>query len=195
MTITAARLRPYNKRNGQPKRSHTTASGVVYKAGTQDVPSPLRIVESRADLRELEQLPEFQILTFADRAELDRYLEQEMYSRVRLGAAPQMAVVQGPGGDSHVAPMSQASSLPRPGAVAPAPLTEAPRTVTPADMDEGLDADEPELSPVPPQVAALVAPTPVGAGDDSALPGAPIAATTAAPPTGRIKAGRKPGKK
>lgn len=190
MTITAARLRPYNPRGGQPKRSHTTHDGAVYRSGTEAVPSPLRVVSNRAELRELEALPEFQILTFANEAEMRTFLEQEMYGRVRLGAAPQMAQVHGV--DLHAAAAIAAQQTAHAAAVASMP-PEAPSgaVVTFADLDEGKDLDEDDGAPVPPHVASLTAPTPVGDPEPVA---APVAQPTpAAAP--RVKTGRKPGKK
>lgn len=61
------------------------ACGKVYKVGEGNQPSPVYIVDNKRELQELREYPQFEILPFDSREELNAFLEGEVLKKVRSG--------------------------------------------------------------------------------------------------------------
>ncbi len=84
--LHAVRLRPFNRKKGHGMKDYKSAhAGKVYKVGELGQPSPMYIVEDKAELRELRMFPQFEILPFTNRAELEEFLEKETLNANRRG--------------------------------------------------------------------------------------------------------------
>lgn len=87
MTITAVRLRPFNKKTGMGKKTHTSYHlGKKYSIGAfVGAPSPVYVVNDRTELAELRKIPQFEIMVFTDRKDLDDFLASEIMNAARVG--------------------------------------------------------------------------------------------------------------
>jgi len=84
--IHAVRLRPRNKKIGHGMSTYTSGTtGTRYKVGHGVQPSPVYIVTNQAELKELGEFPQFQIMAFENREQLDAFIEDESITRARGG--------------------------------------------------------------------------------------------------------------
>lgn len=84
--IHAVRLRPRNKKIGHGMTTYTSGTtGTRYQVGENRQPSPVYVVTNQAELAELGEFPQFQIIAFENRAQLDEFLENENVKRSREG--------------------------------------------------------------------------------------------------------------
>jgi len=56
-----------------------------YTVGVGNQPSPIRVVTDRKELHELREYPQFEIIPFEDRKELDRFINREVLVAARQG--------------------------------------------------------------------------------------------------------------
>jgi hypothetical protein len=84
--IFAVRLRPFNKKLGHGMRDYTSAnSGTRYRVGVNGQPSPIKIVEDKKELQELREFPQFEIMPFDSRDELNDFVRTETETATRAG--------------------------------------------------------------------------------------------------------------
>jgi hypothetical protein len=101
--ITAVRLKERNKRKNHLMRVYfSAASRSKYTAGENGHPSPFRIVKNQAEISELSQFSQFEILKFDDMAHLQAFIQQEMEERARLGFPAVRAAVMGDSGSDVI---------------------------------------------------------------------------------------------
>lgn len=93
--ITVVRLRERDKRLGYLMATYVSAATRTrYSAGNINEPSPLRIVESKAELAELKEIQQFEILEFADKDALQEFIQSDMERRARSGLPAIRAQIQ-----------------------------------------------------------------------------------------------------
>ena len=84
--IFAVRLRPYNKKAGNKMKTYLSGHGrTKYTVGIGNQPSPIRVITDRKELHELREYPQFEIIPFDDRKELDRFINREVLVSARQG--------------------------------------------------------------------------------------------------------------
>ncbi len=84
--IFAVRLRPHNKKIGHGMRDYISAnSGTKYRVGVSNQPSPIKIVEDKRELQELRQFPQFEIMPFDSRGEIEDFVRTETETATRAG--------------------------------------------------------------------------------------------------------------
>jgi len=95
--IFGVRLRPFNKKAGNKMKTYLSGSRTKYTVGESGRPSPIRVVTSRKELHELREYPQFEIIPFDSRAELDKFVSREVFTLVRQGhPAVRPAILKGP---------------------------------------------------------------------------------------------------
>ena len=133
--ITAARLKPVDKRREFRMRTYVSAATRTrYTGGDSRNPSPFRIVEDREEIRELLEIPQFEVLEFNDLAHLQEYIQQEMENRARMGLPAVRAQVMTGTGAGHEL---QASAQPRRSAVDKLPAAAVPPASDPTKTNTG----------------------------------------------------------
>jgi hypothetical protein len=84
--INAVRLRPADSRKGFELSSYVSAATCTrYTAGSANIPATIHVVSNPAELAELSEIPQFQILTVKDEADLKALVQREMEERARGG--------------------------------------------------------------------------------------------------------------
>ena len=146
--ITAARLRERNVARGHLMRSYTSSFGHRFMAGSEGTPSPIRIVDNAAELAELMQVAQFELMEFESVEALEAFIQGEMESRVRSGAVNVRAQIE--------------NAPPKPAPVAapvvrkltePTPVGEEPSTDAPTEAAAPThDAPTKKVAAVPPPV-------------------------------------------
>ncbi len=99
MTITAVRLKPIDRTRNFGMRSYVSAnSRTKYTSGSDQSPSPFRVINNDAEAVELSAIPQFELLEFDDMDHLREVVQAEMESRARVGLpAVRASVLDGPG--------------------------------------------------------------------------------------------------
>lgn len=133
--ITVARLRERNISNGMALRSYTSSFGARYVAGKDGKPSNLRIVTKSEEVQELSALPQMQLMQFETLEDAERFINEEMQSRVRSGSLPVQAKIEN-------APPKPAPTVP---VIAP-PVINEPKKV---EVKEAAPEQKPEQKPEP----------------------------------------------
>jgi len=83
--ITAIRLKERNTRIGNDLRSYTSSRGNKYEAGNGVIPSAWRLVKNQAELSEVSEINQFQIMQFENESEFEEFLMNDMERGVRDG--------------------------------------------------------------------------------------------------------------
>jgi len=84
--IFAVRLRPFNRKVGHGMRDYISAnSGTKYRVGVPGQPCPIKVVEDKKELQELRQFPQFEIMPFDSRGELEDFVRNETETATRAG--------------------------------------------------------------------------------------------------------------
>lgn len=173
--IFGVRLRPFNKKAGNKMKTYLSGSRTKYTVGETGRPSPIRVVTSKKELHELREYPQFEIIPFDNRAELDKFVSREVYTLVRQGhPAVRPAILKGPQEVVVEGVEEDAGSEPSMEDVFP------PETDVLAGLDGGYDDEN-------------VAPTAIPAVPKKEEPPKDLAPAATAPPknTGRKKKGSK----
>jgi hypothetical protein len=93
--INAVRLRPADPRQGFHLSTYVSAATCTrYTAGTMHMPATLHVVSNPAELAELSEIPQFQIVTSKDMEALKALVQREMEDRARAGLPAVHAYVQ-----------------------------------------------------------------------------------------------------
>ncbi|MCK9629911.1 MAG: hypothetical protein M0R37_15145 [Bacteroidales bacterium] len=93
--INAVRLRPADTRKGFELSTYVSAATCSrYTAGTPNMPATLHVVDNAAELAELSEIPQFQIVTVKDMEALKSMVQREMEDRARSGLPAVHAYVQ-----------------------------------------------------------------------------------------------------
>lgn len=166
--IHAVRMRERDARKAFHMATYVSAAtGTRYTAGTASIPATIHVVDSPAELAELGEIPQFQILTLPDEEALKALIQREMEERARGGLPAVHAYVE----RGRTAPPPAADPEAPPGAPRRS-IGEVLRRNAAANSTE--DDGEPEApvaqgrppaaTPPPPAAAPAPAPKAKGAG-------------------------------
>lgn len=153
MMITAVRLKPIDKRlNFRMATYVSAASRTKYTSGNDWSPSPFRLVTSKAEIKELSAIPQFEIMEFEDEAALREHIQDEMEGRARRGLpAVRAQVMSGTGaGHEELAAKGSKKGTDKLPAAANGPSSDPTKTNTgrpPADADGSDDDADKEADP------------------------------------------------
>jgi hypothetical protein len=155
--IHAVRMRERDARKAFHMATYVSAAtGTRYTAGSAAVPATIHVVENAAELAELGEIPQFQILTLPDEEALKAMIQREMEDRARGGLPAIHAYVE----RGHTAPPPAAEPEPAPG-LPRRSLGEVLRNKAANAEPEGPAAPPPVAQgrpPAPPPPAAAPAP-------------------------------------
>jgi hypothetical protein len=153
--ITAVRLKPIDKRlNFRMATYVSAASRTKYTSGNDWSPSPFRLVTSKAELKELAAIPQFEIAEFEDMDALREHIQDEMEGRARRGLpAVRAQVMTGTGaGHEELAAKGSKRGADKLPAAANGPASDPTKTNTgrqPADGDGAADDDGDDKAEAP----------------------------------------------